>query len=302
MNTHTTQPQAKHLRQISELISAQSASDGDGVKLKRVFGGARPERFDPFLLLDEFGSDKADDYIGGFPPHPHRGFETITYMLKGKMEHRDHMDNVGLLSDGGVQWMTAGRGVIHSEMPQQTEGEMRGFQLWLNLPAVNKLQPARYEDVEADAIPSFAFEGVRGKAIAGENHLNGRAVQGYFDVADTEAHYLDIELAAGAEILIDTPLAHTALLYTYEGDVEILTNSETHSRVQSQQLARFTEGEAVRLVNTGDAPAQFLFLSGKPLREPIKQYGPFVMNTPEEIDQAIQDYRNGVLVEPVEAC
>lgn len=279
------------LREVVELIDASATSDGDGVKLKRVFGGARPERFDPFLMLDEFGSDKADDYIGGFPPHPHRGFETITYMLKGKMEHRDHMDNVGLLSDGGVQWMTAGRGVIHSEMPQQTAGEMRGFQLWLNLPAATKMQAARYEDVDASAIPSFSFDGFKGKAIAGQSTINGHAINGYFDVADTEARYVDIELEAGAEIHIDTDSEHTVLLYSFEGAIAV------PSVVNAQQLARFSEGNAIMVHNPGNAAARFLLISGKPLKEPIKQYGPFVMNTAEEIDQAIQDYRNGVLVE-----
>lgn len=277
-------------RKIVELLNATPASDGAGVRLMRVFSGPSAERFDPFLMLDDFGSDKADDYIAGFPPHPHRGFETVTYMLQGKMEHQDHLGNVGLLSDGGVQWMTAGRGVIHSEMPKQTEGKMHGFQLWLNLPASKKMQPARYADIAAQDIPVYEKQGYKAKSIAGELQLNGEVLKGYFDVADTEVNYVDIELEPNATITVDTPSAHNAMLYVFEGDLE------APEQVKAGQLARFGEGDQLELTNTGAVNARFIVLSGLPINEPIKQYGPFVMNTAEEIEQAIQDYRDGTLV------
>lgn len=277
-------------RDIVELITARAASDGDGVNLMRVFSAPRPERFDPFLMLDDFGSDKADDYIGGFPPHPHRGFVTITYMLKGKMEHRDHLGNVGLLSDGGVQWMTAGRGVIHSEMPKQTEGEMHGFQLWLNLPAAKKMQDAHYEDVPAAQIPKYEEAGFSAKAIAGKLSVNGVLLEGYFDVEDTKASYVDFEIAPHASLNIDTPRGHTVMAYVYEGELS------TPEPVRKQQLARFGEGDQLTIQNDTDQPARFIVISGQPIGEPIKQYGPFVMNTAEEIEQAVEDYRSGALV------
>ncbi len=281
------------VRKVVEQIKAQPASDGDGVKLLRVFGGVKPERFDPFLLMDEFGSEEASDYIGGFPPHPHRGFETITYMLQGKMEHRDHMDNVGLLKDGDVQWMTAGKGVIHSEMPQQTEGKMRGFQVWLNLPAKNKLTPARYQDVAGATIPAYVLDGVTIKAIAGKTIANATDIAGYFDVEDTEPLYLDIHLSAGSAVTIDVPESHNAFTYNYDGEI-VIGESETPSK--PQHLSRLSEGKQVILKNMGEEEARVIFLAGAPLQEPIAQYGPFVMNTPEEIDQAIVDFRAGSLV------
>lgn len=281
------------IRKVIEQIPARPSSDGDGVKLLRVFGGHGPERFDPFLLMDEFGSDKADDYIGGFPPHPHRGFETITYMLQGKMEHRDHMENVGLLNDGDVQWMTAGRGVIHSEMPKQTEGKMRGFQIWLNLPADTKMQDARYQDVPGSNIPAFDFEGVSVKAIAGNSAVNGNEVSGFFKVETTEPIYLDVHLDPGASADIPIPEGHTGMVYSYDGSV-VIGEQETPAKPQS--LSRLSpEGDTLRVKNTTEGVARIIVLAGKPLREPIAQYGPFVMNTPSEIDQAIRDYRAGTL-------
>ncbi len=281
-------------RKAIELIQGRATSDGDGVKLLRVLGGQGPERFDPFLLLDEFGSDEASDYIGGFPPHPHRGFETITYMLQGKMEHRDHMDNVGLLADGGVQWMTAGRGVIHSEMPKQTEGMMRGFQLWLNLPSTKKLQPARYEDVDPSAIPVFKLAQGEIKAIAGKAKISDTQVSGYFDVPDTEALYFDVHLNAGEQIRIPVKSGFTALVYAYENNIDVGTDGTV---LKAQSVLRLdTEGD-VQVKNTSKHEARFLLLAGKPLKEQITQYGPFVMNTPEEIEQAITDYRAGVLTD-----
>ena len=281
------------MRKVIEQIVARSTSDGDGVKLLRVFGGHAPERFDPFLMLDEFGSDEASDYIGGFPPHPHRGFETVTYMLQGKMEHRDHMGNIGLIHDGDVQWMTAGKGVIHSEMPKQTEGKMRGFQLWVNLPASKKMQAARYEDIKANVIPEFNLaEAARIKAIAGEAMVNGVPVKGYSDVPDTNALYLDVKLVPGGQITLPLLDGDTVLIYVYEGKADIAGTSTA-----SQMLSRLSDLGDVCVKNTDDVDTQFLIISGTPLKEPIVQYGPFVMNSKAEIDKAVSDYRDGILTD-----
>ena len=280
-------------RKVIEVISAKPASDGDGVKLLRVFGGQAPERFDPFLMLDEFGSHEASDYIGGFPPHPHRGFETVTYMLQGKMEHRDHMGNVGLLNDGDVQWMSAGGGVIHSEMPKQTQGRMRGFQLWVNLPAAQKMRPAQYSDVPAAEIPVFNIKGARIKAIAGEVCVNNEVVTGRFAAVPTKPIYLDVHLMAGQGVALPVSQTQTALVYVYEGSVSI---GEAKTALGPQQLARLVDGDSIVVTNTLNAEARILILAAEPLGEPIVQYGPFVMNTREEIEQALADYRNGTLV------
>lgn len=283
---------SRRRRQVVEQIRARAASDGDGVKLLRVFGGPGPERFDPFLMLDEFGSYEAADYIGGFPDHPHRGFETVTYMLQGKMEHRDHMGNVGLLADGGVQWMTAGRGIIHSEMPRQTEGRMRGFQLWVNLPAASKMKAAHYEDVDPDKIPVFELGKLRIKAMAGTVEINGETINGYFSIADTEPLFLDMHLEPGAEARVAIADGDNSLAYVYEGTVEL---GAQQVRTQSQTLTRFAgDGELV-IGNPTELPARVIVLAGKPIGEPIVQHGPFVMNSMAEIDQAIMDFRSGTL-------
>jgi len=282
-------------RKVVEQLRARPASDGAGVKLLRVFSGPGPERFDPFLMLDEFGSEEASDYIAGFPPHPHRGFETITYMLQGKMEHRDHMGNVGLLNDGDVQWMTAGKGVIHSEMPKQTEGKMRGFQLWLNLPSHSKMQPAHYADIAADNIPEYELQGLRIKAIAGALDVDGEAIKGYFDVPDTEALYLDLHLDPGRELSVALPEQQNVLVYVYEGEVVIGADA---TPARAQTISRLDRGERVQLANkASDKQARVLLLAGTPLKEPIVQYGPFVMNTTAEIEQAMSDYRAGTLTD-----
>lgn len=281
-------------RKPIEIIRAQRAADGDGVKLLRVFGGVGPERFDPYLMLDEFGSREASDYIGGFPPHPHRGFETITYMLQGKMEHRDHMGNVGLLNDGDVQWMTAGRGVMHSEMPQQTEGRMRGFQLWLNLPADKKMGPADYSDVPAEQIPTYEVAGARIKAIAGAAVVAGQTITGHFVRPDTQPLVWDVELGAGQSFTMPVEPGHRALLYLYEGSLRV-----ADAPIAAQHLLRFNQdGDALDVRNTGTEAAQFMVLLGKPLGEPIVQYGPFVMNSQAQIEQALRDYRAGTLTDP----
>lgn len=278
------------VRTIQELLTARPASDGDGVNLLRVFGG-RPERFDPFLMLDEFGSDKADDYIGGFPPHPHRGFQTVTYMLHGKMEHRDHMGNVGLLEDGGVQWMSAGKGVIHSEMPKQTEGKMRGFQLWVNLPSTEKMQPAAYRDIPADDIPSYNLEGLQIKAVAGAAMVNGTEVTGSVTGISMNPLLLDVSATQSGTIEVNLPESHNLLVYVYEGEL----NVGDKTQVAAQQIARFSDGE--KLTVDGVKGTRFLVIAGERIKEPVAQYGPFVMNTMEEVEQAIQDYKNGVLTD-----
>lgn len=283
--------QPEIFRQPVELMPARPSSDGAGVKLLRVFGGPQPERFDPFLMLDEFGSYEASDYIGGFPSHPHRGFETVTYMLRGKMEHRDHLHNVGLLQDGDVQWMTAGRGIIHSEMPQQTEGQMRGFQLWLNLPAKDKMGPAHYQDIPGDQLPVFQWAGVHIVAIAGAAQVNGQHdVRGYFERPDTQPLVWDVHLAGGHSLQLPVPDQHTAMVYVYEGEAQV-----HQTAVPAQHLARLSGYGAVEVRNNGDKELRFMLLAGKPLGEPIAQYGPFVMNSQAEIEQALQDYRAGQL-------
>ncbi|MBT3522221.1 MAG: pirin family protein [Gammaproteobacteria bacterium] len=278
-------------RKIEEVLVAQSASDGDGVRLKRVFGGGNLARFDPFLMLDEFGSDDPGDYIGGFPSHPHRGFETVTYMLEGHMEHRDHMGNVGQLMAGDVQWMKAGSGVIHSEMPKQVEGRMRGFQLWVNLPASEKMTPASYTELAAASIPHYEIGGIHVKAIAGGLTLNGVSVSGPIAGLATEPGYLDIAVGPAQALLVDVPEGHTALVYVYEGALQI--GSDSYS-IKAGNLARLSlTGE---LVIETDADTRLLVISGKPIGEPIVQRGPFVMNTADEIHQAIRDYTDGKLV------
>jgi redox-sensitive bicupin YhaK (pirin superfamily) len=279
-------------RSIEEIVNAMPASDGDGVKLRRVFGGGNLARFDPFLMLDEFGSDEPQDYIGGFPSHPHRGFETVTYMLEGKMEHRDHMQNVGLLGPGDVQWMKAGAGVIHSEMPQQEKGRMRGFQLWLNLPAAEKMTPAAYEDITAQRIPVYRFERATIKAIAGNLSVNGQDLRGAVTGKATEPAFLDIEVGDRlAELDILIPDGFQALIYVYEGAIAVGTQQ---SRVVARQLARLSRNGKLDL--QAEPGSRLLVLSGKPLGEPIVQYGPFVMNSREQIEQALSDFQHGRLI------
>jgi redox-sensitive bicupin YhaK (pirin superfamily) len=275
-------------RKVLSIHTGQPASDGAGVRLTRVFGGAGVEQFDPFLMLDEFGSDQPDDYIAGFPPHPHRGFETVTYMLEGRMRHEDHMGNVGLLQSGGVQWMTAARGIIHSEMPEQQEGVMRGFQLWLNLPGKHKLGAASYEDIQPDNIPRLTTaEGVDVVVIAGEFDDGQIRQAGAVQRPDTEPQYFDFQLPAGGAISPRVPDGHRALLYVYEGAVELEGCAQS---VGTSRLVRLGEHGEVRLSSrTG---ARVLLIAGKPLGEPIVQYGPFVMNTREEIEQALRDFRD----------
>jgi redox-sensitive bicupin YhaK (pirin superfamily) len=262
------------------------------MRLKRTIGSQALDHLDPFLLLDEFKSDDASDYIAGFPDHPHRGFETVTYMLAGSMEHRDHMGNRGLLSAGSVQWMTAGRGIVHSEMPRQEEGLMWGFQLWVNLPASQKMTAPRYQDIPPDAVPEVALDGggvVR--VVAGE----ALGARGPVQAVTTEPLYLDVRLPAGKEQSLSLPASHNGFVYVYEGEAWFgAQDGSAGTRVSAGQLGVLGGGDALR-VRTGDAAARFLVIAGKPLREPVVRHGPFVMNTRDEIVQAVRDFQTGQL-------
>ncbi|HEY5790184.1 MAG TPA: pirin family protein [Gammaproteobacteria bacterium] len=277
-------------RQLEQLLESRPTSDGAGVKLRRVVSPEGMRRLDPFLLLDEFGSDSADDYVGGFPAHPHRGFETVTYMLEGRMRHEDHLGNVGHLVSGGVQWMTAGRGVIHSEMPEQEAGRMRGFQLWINLPAAEKMGEPGYRDIPPEAIPTLALDGgITVKVIAGRFAHAGGEVAGAVEKVATAPLYLDLQLPGGGALEVPVPAGHTALAYVYDGAVEVAGRG-----VPAQQLAILGDGDAVTLQG-GAGGGRALLLAARPLGEPVAHYGPFVMNTRAEIEQALADYRAGRL-------
>lgn len=278
-------------RKVLSIQAGQPTSDGAGVKLTRVFGGPGIESFDPFLMLDEFGSENPDEYIAGFPPHPHRGFETVTYMLEGRMRHEDHMGNVGLLQGGGVQWMTAARGVIHSEMPEQEEGAMRGFQLWLNLPAKSKMGDAGYDDIQPERIPRIRTQnGVDVVVIAGQFDDGHTSQAGAVQRPDTEPQYFDFHMPAGSQITPRVAEGHRVLLYVYEGEVDIAGQPQ---KLGKSRLARLSESGEVHL--STQTSARVLLIAGKPLGEPIVQYGPFVMNSREEIEQALRDFRDDTL-------
>ncbi|HEU4530456.1 MAG TPA: pirin family protein [Steroidobacteraceae bacterium] len=280
-------------RNLERIIESVPTSDGAGVKLRRSLGRADGLRLDPFLMLDEFSSESADDYIAGFPAHPHRGFETVTYMLDGHMRHQDHLGNTGDLTPGSVQWMTAGRGIIHSEMPQQEQGRMRGFQLWINLPASEKMKPASYRDIPPAQIPAVSLPGgARVKVIAGTLAAEGASTPGPIQGLSTEPIYFDVQLPAGAEFSHPIAAGHNAFVYTYEGAVSIgAPGAEKPLRPHSAGV--LGTGDEVRIV--AREPARVLLLAGRPLREPVVQYGPFVMNTREEIEQALRDLRDGTL-------
>jgi hypothetical protein len=285
-------------RTLQRVIDSVATSDGAGVKLRRSLGRAQGLRLDPFLMLDEFSSDNPGDYIAGFPAHPHRGFETVTYMLDGHMRHEDHLGNVGELKSGGVQWMTAGRGIVHSEMPQQEEGRMRGFQLWINLPAREKMKPAGYRDIQPADIPVAALpDGVRVKVIAGTVDAGGKPVAGPIQGLSTDPLYLDVELPAGARFSQPVKRDHQAFVYPYEGSVAI-GEGDAARPLKPQSAGVLSDGDRVEIA-AGQGGARFLLLAGIPLKEPVAQYGPFVMNTVEEVEQAIRDYQSGKLVNPV---
>ncbi|MEP6502435.1 MAG: pirin family protein [Betaproteobacteria bacterium] len=290
--TPTATPDAvvRNPRTVERLVVGQPTSDGDGVKLTRVLTQPLQRRLDPFLMLDAFGSDDASDYIGGFPDHPHRGFETVTYMIAGRMRHRDSAGNSGLLENGGVQWMTAGSGLIHSELPEQEEGRMEGFQLWLNLPAADKMGTPGYRDIPSGEIPELHLDGVDVRVIAGTSH----GVEGAVRKARTEPLYLDIHLAPGARFEQALPAGHNAFVYVYRGEVVIDADDASTSipRERMAVLANAKDSDGVRL-RAGADGGRALLIAGQPLNEPIAQYGPFVMNKQAEIFQAVEDFRAG---------
>jgi len=273
-------------RTLANVIEAIPTSDGAGVKLRRSLGQSAAARLDPFLMLDHFSTENPDDYIAGFPAHPHRGFETVTYMLDGHLRHEDHLGHTGDLKSGGVQWMTAGRGVIHSELPEQEDGRMEGFQLWLNLPAKDKLRAPWYRDIQSADIPEFTTaDGVKVRAIAGRSHGIEAAMQR--DV--TEPLYLDLELPDGASFTQSLQSSHNAFVYVYRGGIGI-----GDVDVPLQRMAIFrNEPDSDGVVLRARAASRVLLIAGKPLGEPIAQHGPFVMNTNEEIFQAVRDYQSG---------
>ena len=281
-----TAPVVTRPRSVERLVAGQPTQDGAGVKLTRVLTHTLQQRLDPFLMLDAFGSDTPGDYIAGFPDHPHRGFETITYMIAGRMRHRDSAGHEGLLSDGGVQWMTAGRGVIHSELPEQTDGRMEGFQLWLNLAAADKMQPPGYRDIPAEQIPEWQAEGVRVRVIAGES----QGVAGAVQRPRTAPLYLDIHLAPGASLAQPLPAEHHVFVYVYRGAVRL-----AGTEVPVQRMAVLAQDGDGVMLTAGPEGARALLIAGAPLNEPIAQYGPFVMNTREQLMQAVEDFRAGRL-------
>ena len=287
MNT-INQVALRQSRGIERIIEGIATSDGAGVKLTRVLSGKLQRRLDPFLMLDAFSSDDPDDYIAGFPDHPHRGFETVTYMLSGHMRHRDSAGHEGLLENGGVQWMTAGRGVIHSEIPEQVDGLMEGFQLWLNLPAQRKMAEPWYRDFPSGAIPEYVTpQGATVRVISGTS--NG--VAGAVAREVTEPLYLDVHLPGGAGFSTALAASHNAFIYVYRGAVTV--DGEAVESRRMGILDNSAEADGVTLAAT--EAARLILVAGKPLNEPIVQYGPFVMNTQQQIHQALNDYSNGQL-------
>jgi hypothetical protein len=290
------QPQVQRGRRVERIITGRPTSDGAGVKLTRVLTNNLQRRLDPFLMLDAFRSDDPNDYLAGFPDHPHRGFETVTYMIAGRMRHRDSAGHEGLLQHGGVQWMTAGSGVVHSEMPEQEDGVMEGFQLWLNLPARDKMTTPWYRDIPSNEIPEFTTEdGVAVRVIAGES----QGVQGAMTREATQPLYLDITLPAGASFAQPLPAGHNAFVYVFRGNALVgdadASGNAGLQRVEDKQMAILanTEGSDGVVIRAGNAEARVLLVAGKPLNESIAQYGPFVMNTQEEIFQAVRDFQAG---------
>lgn len=269
-------------RRVVTTVRGMETSDGAGVRLKRVIGQPRLPDLDPFLMLDEFRSDVAADYIAGFPEHPHRGFETVTYMLEGRMRHRDNKGNEGLLTPGSIQWMTAGSGIQHSEMPEQEDGLMHGFQLWVNLSAKNKMTPPRYQDIAPDRIPEADIPGGRVRVLAGRF----AGVEGPVQAIETDPIYLDVALDAGAAFATELPQAHNAFVYAYGGAASI-----DGQAIGQSELAVLSHGTTVS-VRAREA-TRFIFVAGRPLGEPVARYGPIVMNTKAELQQAFDDLRAG---------
>ncbi len=284
-----TRASIDYSRQIVRRVRGMPASDGAGVRLTRVIGQSALDLLDPFLMLDEFRSDSANDYLAGFPDHPHRGFETVTYMLAGRMRHRDNQGNSGLLTAGSVQWMTAGRGIVHSEMPEQDDGLMWGFQLWVNLPAKDKMIAPRYQDIPSEAIPEIApAAGVRVRVIAGRHG----GVEGPVRDIVTAPTYLDVHLEPDAHHAIALPATHNTFLYVYDGEA-VGGKSGSAATLARGELGVLSLGDGIVLAAKPDRPARLILVAAQPLNEPVAKYGPFVMNTPAEIHAAIRDYQAG---------
>ena len=286
LNLNSSANRVASTRAIERLVTGQFVTDGAGVRINRVLTQTLQRRLDPFLMLDAFGSDKPGDYIAGFPEHPHRGFETVSYMIAGRMRHKDSAGHEGLITDGGVQWMTAGRGVVHSEMPEQNDGLMEGFQLWLNPPAKDKMRAPWYRDIPNGEIPRFTTDaGVTVQVIAGRSH----GVEGAMQREGTEPYYLDIELPAGASFEQHLPPGHNAFLYVFRGEVTVDGKAVPSARMAI--LANSPDAEGVRM--QASEASRVLLIAGRPLGEPIAQHGPFVMNTQQELLQAVEDFRAG---------
>ncbi|MDC1096008.1 pirin family protein [Pelagibacteraceae bacterium] len=271
--------------EVQKIIKALNASDGAGVKLKRSIGTPEADYIDPFLMLDEFGSENKDDYLAGFPSHPHRGIETVTYMLSGEFEHEDSTGSKGKMSPGDIQWMKTGRGIIHSEMPAMTDGKLLGFQLWINMPAKMKMNKPKYDYIKSDQIVQYKDEDKLINLIAGKFENKEGPVKGH----NVEPIYFDIELKEGKKINLEVPETHNSFIYLLNGELKI--GKKTHEKVKDSTLILLERGTTLDIY--ANKLSKFLFIAGKPIGEPIARGGPFVMNTKEEILQAIQDYNNG---------
>lgn len=287
--TSSTDSNKTEARRISRVIKGLPASDGAGVKLTRVIGQPALPMLDPFLLLDAFRSDKPEDYLAGFPPHPHRGFETVTYLLDGRMRHQDNAGHEGVIETGGIQWMTAGRGIVHSEMPEQKNGLLEGFQLWVNLPAAHKMDPPNYQEYPASDIPLETRGGVSVRVITG---TTSRGTRGPVVQPLTDPLYLDVRLSAGGEFVESMSPGYNAFVYVINGPVVAIDMDGNNVHLERDDLGILTNGDAIAL-QAADTDARFLVVAGKPLNEPVVRGGPFVMNTRAEIQQAQQDYEQG---------
>lgn len=276
------------LRTVKQIRESAATQDGDGVNIRRLAGFECPD-FSPFLMIDELKSDDSADYIGGFPPHPHRGIETLTYMLNGHFQHKDHMGNVGALRSGGAQWMAAGRGVIHSEMPIMTEGQLHGFQIWINQPAAKKMTPARYHDFQPESMTEYHRDKDTLRVIAGEIEADGHTLRGPLMETGVAVTVADWQVATSAKLALKLPAHFQCMVLVYQGTITIDGQALTEGH-----LGLLNEGEAIKLSASDHSGA--LILAGEPIREPIVHYGPFVMNSVDEINQAIRDYNAGRFV------
>lgn len=274
------------LRSVTKILEGMETSDGAGVSLRRYIPTPQLDMLDPFLLLDMFSSDNPDDYMAGFPPHPHRGFETVTYLLHGKMRHKDSAGHEGVIHAGGVQWMTAGSGIEHSEMPEQDNGLLQGFQLWVNLPASQKMMPPRYQELEPEQIPVEENNGMRIRVIAG---VTTHGTRGAVTQIAAQPIYFDVELAANRVFEQTLGEQHAALVFVIAGEINV--HGVTPNTVVKNQLAVLSTGTELKI--TAQQDSRFLLIAGQPFNEPVARHGPFVMNTRDEIEQAFRDYRSG---------